>query len=104
MSKPKWKQALEANEKMAVALKTDEEGNTRVVAAGTGAEADKIVAAAQAHGVEVQRDPENVEKLLRAEDDGTSVPPEVYELMAVAINFVQEVDEQWAQERLDPDY
>ena len=101
MSKPKWTEAVEAarqEEKMAVALQTDSQGRTRVVAAGRGAEADKIIAQAEAHGVQVQQDAEQVESLISAEDQEEGVPEEVYELMSEVINFALELNEQWLAE------
>lgn len=101
MSRPKWQEAVdgEPQEKMAVALKTGPDGRTRVVAAGTGAEAEKIIASARAAGVEVRQDADEVQELIASEGDESSVPPQIYELMATVVNFAQELNEQWLSER-----
>lgn len=74
-------------ERVAVALSHD----SKVVAVGRGAEAQRIVEKAQAAGVEVRRDPEKVEEVLRGAN--RAVPPEIYELMATVIDFAQELSE-----------
>ncbi|MCA9793525.1 MAG: EscU/YscU/HrcU family type III secretion system export apparatus switch protein [Candidatus Eremiobacteraeota bacterium] len=104
MSRPKWTETVEPQdqEKVAVAYKQMPDGSTRVVAAGTGVEAEKIIAQAQASGVQVRRNEDEVEQLLRSENEqGSNVPPEIYELMAVVINFAQEVNEQWLRENYE---
>lgn len=100
MSRPKWTEAVAAQEeKVAIALKTDDQGRTRVVGVGTGAEAEKMVAQAHAHGVEVKQDAEQVEQLTQSEDaDDEGVPEEIYELMSEVINFALELNEQWLSE------
>ncbi len=101
MSRPKWTEAVEPDEKKAVAVEHLPDGTTRVVAAATGVEAEKMIAKAQASGVDVQRSPEEVDQLLRSENEGTNVPPEVYELMSVVINFTQELNDQWLRENYE---
>jgi len=106
MFKPSWQEAMERGdrERKAVAYETGPDGRTRVKAIGTGAAADEIIARAQESGVEVRRNAEQVEELLRAEADGEapSIPPEIYELMATVINFAQELNEQWLRREFEP--
>ena len=54
-----------------------------------------VIAKAQASGVEVRQDGEQVEQLLRPESSESNVPPEIYELMSTIISFAQELNEQW---------
>ncbi len=79
--------------KAAVALARVADGTTRVVASGRGEQAEQIVERAREAGVEVQQDARRVEELLREESEGSSIPLEVYELMATVINFAQELNE-----------
>lgn len=104
MFKPSWQEAVERGERerKAVAYETGPDGRTRVKAIGTGAAADEIIARAQESGVEVRRNAEQVEELLRAEGEEHSIPPEIYELMATVINFAQELNEQWLRREFAP--
>lgn len=80
-------------ERVAVAVRQGQDGKTRIVASGRGHQADQIVETAREAGVEVHQDPKRVEALLRAESEGSSIPIEIYELMATIINFAQELNE-----------
>jgi type III secretion system FlhB-like substrate exporter len=105
MYRPSWQDALEGapEEKKAIAYALGPDGRRRVVAAGTGAAAEEIIARAQESGVEVRRNAGQVEELLRAEGEEHSIPPEVYEIMAAVINFAQELNEQFLQRRFEAD-
>lgn len=85
--------------KWAVAMRMGADGRPKVVAAGQGAVADEIVAKAQASGVEVRKDAEMVQQLLRDETDpGTRIDSEIYELMTTIVNFAQELNDAWVQQ------
>ena len=79
--------------KVAVALGPSPEGGLRIVASGTGRDAEELVEKAREAGVEVQQDARKVERLLREQGEGSSIPLEIYELMATVIHFAQEVNE-----------
>ncbi len=85
--------------KVAVALARGADGAPRVVASGRGAQARRILEQAREAGVEVQQDAQRVEELLREQSEGSSIPLEVYELMATVINFTQELNEARAAPR-----
>lgn len=108
MSRPKWTDAwqeafedgLDGDEqapgkKKAVAIATDEDGNTRVIRTATGVEAEKMIAEAQASGMEVRSNASEVEGLLEEQSGATDVPAQVYELMSAVIGFAQELDQEW---------
>ncbi len=103
MFKPSWQEAMDRGERerKAVAYEIGPDGKRRVKAIGTGAAADEIIARAQESGVEVRRNAEQVEELLRQEGEDHSIPPEIYELMATVINFAQELNEQWLQREFE---
>ena len=87
------------DEKKALIVKTDAKGQTKVVGMATGAEAEKIIAEAQASGVEVRRDAAQVEHLMQEQSGATDVPAEVYELMSTIIGFAQELSQEWVSQR-----
>lgn len=99
MFKPSWQEARDnqEREKKAIAYEVGPDGRNRVVGVATGAAAEEMIARAQESGVEVRRNAEQVEELLRAEGEEHSIPPEIYELMSMVINFAQELNEQWLQ-------
>lgn len=110
MSKPKWTEAWQEafeegvaedgqrGQKKAVAITTDEDGNTRVIRTASGAEAEKMIAQAQAKGMEVRTSAAEVEGLLEEQSGATDVPAAVYELMSAVIGFAQELDQEWKLE------
>jgi len=73
----------------AVALRYDAEsdGAPRVVAAGTGEIAARILAAAREHGVPVRED-EELLALLAACDVGDEIPLELYAAVAELLTFL----------------
>jgi len=81
------------SEKVAVALSRGAGGASRVVASVRGGQAERLVEQAREAGIEVQQDARRVEELLREQSEGSSIPLEVYELMATVINFAQELNE-----------
>lgn len=84
--------------KWAVAMRMGADGRPKVVAAGQGAEAEAIVARAQAAGVDVRRDAEMVNELLQAETEGAKIDSRIYELMTTIVNFAQELNEAYANQ------
>ncbi|HHQ41989.1 MAG TPA: type III secretion protein [Chromatiales bacterium] len=71
----------------AVALRYDGRGAPRVTAAGGGALAERIVAAAREHGVPLHEDPALAEALA-AVPVGEEIPPELYVAVAEVLAFV----------------
>lgn len=86
--------------KLAIAYKKDDEGRTRIVSVGEGRQAEKMVAQAEESGVEVERSERHVEETLApvtemAQDGRQAVPQEVYDLMALFVNFTQDLRSEW---------
>lgn len=81
--------------KWAVAMRMGADGRPKVVAAGQGAQAEAIVAKAQASGVDVRQDAEMVNELLQSEPEGARIDSRIYELMTTIVNFAQELDQAW---------
>ena len=79
--------------KAAVALRYDRarEDAPRVTAAGRGAVAENIVAAARAHGVPLHEDANLVETLAALELE-TLIPPELYRAVAEVLAFIYRVN------------
>ena len=78
-------------------VETDAQGRTRVVGVAHGAEAERVIAEAQAGGVEVRQNAAQVEDLLLKEQTGaTDVPPEIYELMSTIMSFAQDLSDEWS--------
>ncbi len=71
----------------AVALRYDGHGAPRVTAAGGGALAERIVAAAREHGVPLHEDAALAEALA-AVPLGEEIPPELYVAVAEVLAFV----------------
>jgi len=79
--------------KKAVALRYDHEKDTapRIVASGRGALAENIVAVAKDNEVPLQEDKALVETLI-AFEIGKEIPPELYQVVAEVLAFVQRLD------------
>lgn len=82
-------------EKKALIVETDAQGRQKVVGVATGAEAEKMIAEAQASGVQVHQDAGQVEQLLEEQSGATDVPPEVYELLSALIEFAHDLGQEW---------
>jgi hypothetical protein len=50
-----------------------------------------------AEGGGVRKDAQQLEEMLEQEHGGSQIPPDVYDLMAVVINFAQELNEEWGR-------
>ena len=85
----------EQGEKKAFMVRTDTQGQTKVVGMATGVDAERMIAEAKAGGVKVQQDAAQVERLMQEQSGATGVPTEVYQLMSTVIGFVQELSEEW---------
>jgi len=88
--------ALEDNKKQkpkqAIALEYDHSDYApRVVATGQGKVAEKILDIAQAENVPVHKD-EKLAKTLSKLDVGEAIPPELYEVVAEILVFVDAMD------------
>jgi type III secretion system FlhB-like substrate exporter len=117
MSKPKWHEAWQdafeegfedegeplthPNEKKAVSVRRNEDGTTTIVKTATGAEAVKMIAEAEASGLSVESNADQVESLMAEQNGATDVPPEVYHLMSVVIEFAQELCQEWESSKND---
>lgn len=78
--------------KQAIALSYDpEEDAPKVVASGRGLLADKIIEKAKEHDVPVHRDDKLADTLSRLEI-GDMIPPELYEVVAEILVFVDAMD------------
>ena len=78
----------------AVALRYESEDDRapQVVAKGEGLIAEKIIAAAQQHGVPLLRDPVSGQ-LLGQVDIGTEIPSDFYQIVAEILAFVYQLEE-----------
>jgi type III secretion system FlhB-like substrate exporter len=104
MFKPEdWEQVLDsgsgAGGKRAVALREGPDGEMEIVGIAEGPEAERMIAQALARGVGVKQDKEQVDELFRSGQAPSRVPPEVYELMSVIVQFAQELNDQWGGPR-----
>lgn len=80
------------SKKQAIALKYDpNEAAPKVVATGTGAIADRIIEKAQEANVPVHKDSKLADTLSRLEI-GEMIPPELYEVVAEILVFVDAMD------------
>ncbi len=87
------------NLRQAVALRYDSEQDQapRVVAKGRGPIADKIIQAANAHGVPLVADA-GLSDLLEEIDLDTQIPPQFYQAVAEILAFVYRLNENPAQQ------
>lgn len=78
--------------KQAVALEYNpEEDAPKVIASGRGILAEKIIEKAQEHDVPIHRDDKLANTLSRL-DIGEMIPPELYEVVAEILIFVDSMD------------
>lgn len=88
-------------DKKALIVETDAQGRTKVVGVAHGAEAERLIAEAEASGVEVRRNASQVEDLLQEQSGATDVPAEIYELMSTVMDFARELSEEWVNRGSD---
>ena len=80
------------NPKQAIALEYDpDEAAPRVIASGRGALAERIIERAKEADVPVHRDDKLADTLSRL-DIGDMIPPELYEVVAEILIFVDSMD------------
>ncbi len=86
--------------KTAVALSYDpnEDGAPKVIASGKGALADKIIEQAKEHKIPVHEDDKLADTLSRLEI-GEMIPPELYEVVAEILVFVDAMDKIKAKDK-----
>ncbi len=86
--------------KTAVALGYDpnEDGAPRVIASGKGAIADKIIEQAKENKIPVHEDDKLADTLSKLEI-GEMIPPELYEVVAEILVFVDAMDKIKAKEK-----
>lgn len=78
--------------KQAIALEYNpDEDAPKVIASGRGALAEKIIERAQEHDVPIHRDDKLADTLSRLEI-GDMIPPELYEVVAEILMFVDSMD------------
>lgn len=86
------KKEAEKKVRQAIALEYNpEEDAPRVIASGRGVLAEKIIEKAQENDVPIHRDDKLAETLSRL-DVGEMIPPELYEVVAEILIFVDSMD------------
>ncbi len=80
---------------VALGYDPDRDQAPRVLAAGGGDVADRILRAAAEHGIPVREDPELLE-VLAGLDVGEEVPPAAYQAMAEILAFIYRLEEELA--------
>ena len=92
--KDEMKDSIDFSEKTAVALKYDAEKDVapKVIATGKGYLAQKIIDGAKKENVPIHQDA-SVAKSLSKLDLGESIPPELYEIVAQIMIYVDRVDD-----------
>lgn len=99
MSRPDWQEVLDSGAgeggKRAVAVRYKPNGEIEILGVAEGAEAEAMIAQARAGGVDVRQDKAQVDELFRSGQSPSRVPPEVYELMSVVVQFAQELNDGW---------
>jgi len=75
------------NPKTAIALKYEPGGTPRVSAKGEGEMAERILAVAREHGVDIEENPLLAQALAQVEID-QEIPPDLYIAVAEIINFI----------------
>jgi len=80
--------------KRAVALKYDVQKHDvpKITARGKGVAAENMIKRGEKEGVSIYEDERLVKKLIEYEV-GTDIPPELYEIVAQVLVFVESVDE-----------
>lgn len=86
---------LSQGEKKAVSVRYGPDGEIEILKIAEGQEAEAMIARAQADGIDVRLDKEKVDNLFQSRQASSRVPPEVYELMSIMVQFAQELDETW---------
>jgi flagellar biosynthesis protein len=84
--------------KKAVAIRYDETAGAapKVIAAGKGAIAEKIIETALEAGIHIQQD-ENLVELLSKVDVGEEIPVDLYQTVAEVLSFVYKVNNRFKE-------
>jgi len=84
------------NRKAAAALqyRINEDNAPKVIAAGHGIIAQRIVELAREHNVPIHEDAE-LSAILARLDIGSEIPPELYQVIAEILSFVYSLDTRW---------
>lgn len=79
--------------KQAIALKYDIEKDSvpKIIASGQGIVADNIISTAEENKVTIHQNDKLVKELIQFKV-GTEIPPELYEIVAQILVFVEEID------------
>lgn len=85
------KKTEQPNRAVALSYNPDKDQAPRVVAGGRGEVGRRIIELAKENGVPVHQDPVLVETLL-ALDIGREIPPELYQVVAEILVFVQHLE------------
>lgn len=83
----------------AVMLRYNDDGEAEVIGVAEGAAAEAMLREARERGVEIRRDADTVDEVLKSGQSSSRVSPEAYELMAMIVDFAQEIDDGFAPER-----
>lgn len=80
----------------ALQYRINEDSAPRVVAAGQGIIAQRIIELAREHNVPIYEDTELAAILSRL-DIGAEIPPELYQVIAEILSFVYSLDTRWKE-------
>jgi len=92
---------MEESEKKALALKREEDGTLRVIASGTGKDAEAILEKARQHDVEIIQDPGEIDRILQGEEK-PAVPEKIYGIISEIVSFVTELNDAWVTQAAVP--
>ena len=92
--KPKVKQAI------ALGYDPVQDDAPRIIASGTGALAERILEGAKEHDIPIHEDSKLADTLSRLEI-GEMIPPELYEVVAEILVFVDAMDKIRAKSQID---
>ena len=95
---PDEKEKQKVKTAVALAYDPNEDGAPKVIASGKGALAEKIIEQAKDNKIPVHEDDKLAETLSRLEI-GEMIPPELYEVVAEILVFVDAMDKIRAKEK-----
>lgn len=95
---PQDKQKEKVKTAVALGYDPNEDGAPKVIASGKGALAEKIIEQAKENKIPVHEDDKLADTLSRLEI-GEMIPPELYEVVAEILVFVDAMDKIKAKER-----
>ena len=98
MPDEKEKQKQKVKTAVALAYDPNEDGAPKVIASGKGALAEKIIEQAKDNKIPVHEDDKLAETLSRL-DIGEMIPPELYEVVAEILVFVDAMDKIKAKDK-----